>query len=100
MHSFLCVLITALIAVFQHAIAISLDVNSPGKSGLWRACKTHANNFVADSIKDASSTLAYGLMSWYSNNQTDTEATKVGTLPEPLYWWEAGAVWGGIINYW
>ncbi|KAK3072355.1 i-AAA protease yme1 [Teratosphaeriaceae sp. CCFEE 6253] len=39
-------------------------------------------------------------MSWYQNNQSSTATTAVGTLPAPLYWWEAGAVWGGMIDYW
>lgn len=39
-------------------------------------------------------------MSYYKNNQSDTDPTKVGTLPDPLYWWEAGAVWGGMVDYW
>lgn len=55
---------------------------------------------IGDSIKNASATLAYNLMSWYQNNQSDTAATAIGTLPAPLYWWEAGAVWGGMVDYW
>lgn len=51
-----------------------------------------------DSIRNASRTLAYGLMSWYTNNQTTTPISAVGTLPSPLYWWEAGAVWGGFVR--
>ena len=39
-------------------------------------------------------------MSWYHNNQSSTVPTAIGTLPAPLYWWEAGAVWGGMIDYW
>jgi len=54
----------------------------------------------AASIRDASATIAYGLMSNYQNNATGTAATLIGTLPQPLYWWEAGAVWGGLIDYW
>lgn len=39
-------------------------------------------------------------MSYYKNNASGTATTAVGTLPAPLYWWEAGAVWGGMIDYW
>ncbi|KAK4553055.1 i-AAA protease yme1 [Recurvomyces mirabilis] len=53
-----------------------------------------------DSIKDASATIAYGLSSWYQNNQSSTATTAIGTFNSPLYWWEAGAVWGGLIDYW
>jgi len=52
------------------------------------------------SIRDASAMLAYNLMSYYQNNQSSTAVTAIGTLPAPLYWWEAGAVWGGMIDYW
>lgn len=64
------------------AQAISLDVNS------------------TDSIKQASATIAYDLMGYYKNNQTSTPTSAIGTLPSPVYWWEAGAVWGGLIDYW
>lgn len=39
-------------------------------------------------------------MTYYQNNATDTPVTEIGTLEQPLYWWEAGAVWGGMIDYW
>jgi mannan endo-1,6-alpha-mannosidase len=74
--------VAGLTTLFPLATAISLNVNS------------------TNSIKNASTTVAYGLMSWYQNNQSSTPATAVGTLPAPLYWWEAGAVWGGMIDYW
>lgn len=65
------------------ATAISLDTNSTA------------------SIKNASATLAFGVQSYYHNNQSSTPATAVGTLPlEPWYWWLAGAMWGGMIDYW
>lgn len=53
-----------------------------------------------ESIRNASASLAYNLLSWYQNNQSTTAEVAVGTLPAPLYWWEAGAVWGGMIDYW
>lgn len=75
--------ITALIAAgLQLATAIQIDVNN------------------TDSIKAASRALAFGVQSWYHNNVSGTPATAVGTLPAPLYWWEAGAVWGGMVDYW
>ncbi|KAK5723806.1 i-AAA protease yme1 [Elasticomyces elasticus] len=69
-------------AASQGALAIELDLNS-----------------IA-SIRNASVTLAYDLMSWYQNNQSSTATTAIGTLPAPHYWWEAGAVWAGMIDYW
>ena len=38
-------------------------------------------------------------MKYYTGNQTGNTAT-VGLLPVPYYWWEAGAVWGAMIDYW
>lgn len=42
-------------------------------------------------------------MSYYINNQSSTATVSIGTFSPPLqvwYWWEAGAVWGGLIDYW
>lgn len=50
-----------------------------------------------DSIKNAASTVAYNMMSYYSGNETgDTP----GWLPEPYYWWEAGAMFSAMVDYW
>ncbi|KAJ5552019.1 Mannan endo-1-6-alpha-mannosidase DCW1, partial [Penicillium sp. DV-2018c] len=50
-----------------------------------------------ESIKSAASTVAYDLVSFYSgNNSGDTP----GNLPSPYYWWEAGAFFGALVNYW
>ncbi|KAI7226588.1 hypothetical protein KC330_g8758, partial [Hortaea werneckii] len=40
---------------------------------------------------------AYGMMKWYNGNETGYTP---GILPEPHYWWEAGAMWGALIDYW
>jgi mannan endo-1,6-alpha-mannosidase len=37
-------------------------------------------------------------MSYYTGNITNTETT-VGILPGPYYWWEAGAMWGAMLDY-
>ncbi|KAF9873107.1 cell wall glycosyl hydrolase [Colletotrichum karsti] len=50
-----------------------------------------------ESIKSAASTIAYGLVKYYTGNNTgDTP----GNLPDPYYWWEAGAMFGSLIDYW
>jgi mannan endo-1,6-alpha-mannosidase len=49
------------------------------------------------SIKSASSTIAHGMMRWYTGNQTGQIP---GLLPGPYYWWEAGAMFGSLIDYW
>ena len=50
-----------------------------------------------DSIKSAAATVAYGMMKYYNGNQT---GMSIGLLPDPYYWWEAGAMFGQMIEYW
>ncbi|KAF2454587.1 glycoside hydrolase [Lineolata rhizophorae] len=50
-----------------------------------------------DSIKQAASTIAYGMVSYYTGNRTGDVP---GNLPDPYYWWEAGAMFGALVDYW
>lgn len=56
-----------------------------------------------DSVRSVTSTLAYDMMTYYSGNESGNVP---GILPGPCqavecyYWWEAGAMWGALINYW
>ncbi|KAF2493537.1 mannan endo-1,6-alpha-mannosidase, partial [Lophium mytilinum] len=53
------------------------------------------------SIMSTVATYAYEMMTYYKNNATDTPKDEVGSFPKPpYYWWESGAVWGGLIDYW
>lgn len=36
-------------------------------------------------------------MTYYTGNQTGQVP---GLLPQPYYWWEAGAMFGQLIHYW
>ncbi|KAI9051762.1 hypothetical protein LZ554_004030 [Drepanopeziza brunnea f. sp. 'monogermtubi'] len=73
------VVYTASLCVTGADAAITLDLNS------------------RQSIIDAAGTVAYDLMTYYTGNRTgDTP----GNLPDPYYWWEAGAMFGTMINYW
>jgi hypothetical protein len=74
-------IIPALVACIPFTTAINLDVNDTA------------------SIRGVATTLAYDLQSLYHNNQSDTPPQNIGTLDPPLYWWEAGAVWGAMIDY-
>jgi mannan endo-1,6-alpha-mannosidase len=38
-------------------------------------------------------------MSLYKNNGTNTAKEDIGTWPQPHYWWEGGASWGGMVEY-
>ncbi|KAJ2892736.1 glycoside hydrolase [Zalerion maritima] len=56
----------------------------------------------ADSIRRAARSVAYDLMTFYEGNQT---GQTVGILPGPppagdYYWWQGGAMWGALIDYW
>ncbi|KUI71760.1 Mannan endo-1,6-alpha-mannosidase DCW1 [Cytospora mali] len=50
-----------------------------------------------DSIKSAASTLAFGLMKYYTGNNTGDVP---GNIPSPYFWWEAGALFGTMVDYW
>ncbi|KAK3350948.1 glycosyl hydrolase family 76-domain-containing protein [Neurospora tetraspora] len=63
----------------QSATAITMDIDND------------------QSVKDAAATIAYGMMRYYTGNNTgDTP----GNLPDPYYWWEAGAMFGALVDYW
>ncbi|KAK8068019.1 glycosyl hydrolase family 76 [Apiospora saccharicola] len=50
-----------------------------------------------DSIKDVSKSMAQDLMGFYTG---DKPGGIPGLLPQPYYWWEAGAFLGAMIDYW
>lgn len=71
---------TAVVGLLASAAgAIELDVNSD------------------DSIKAAASTVAFGLLKYYTGNNTGDVP---GNLPDPYFWWEAGAMFGTMVDYW
>ncbi|KAI0544626.1 glycoside hydrolase family 76 protein [Xylaria curta] len=55
-----------------------------------------------DDIIASAKTLAYDLMSYYHGNESgQTPGILPGPPPAgPYYWWEAGALWGTMIDYW
>jgi len=50
-----------------------------------------------ESIKQAASQAAAGMLTHYTG---DNPGDVPGNLPEPYYWWEAGAMFGALIDYW
>ncbi|KAI1080604.1 glycoside hydrolase family 76 protein [Whalleya microplaca] len=50
-----------------------------------------------DSIKSGASSIAYGMVKYYTGNNTGDVP---GNLPDPYYWWHAGAMFGTLIDYW
>ncbi|OCT52968.1 Mannan endo-1,6-alpha-mannosidase DCW1 [Cladophialophora carrionii] len=77
------------LALVPGALAITLDISDE------------------NSVKSATSTIAYDMMTFYTGNQTGQVP---GLLPGGLScdpnnpaiycWWEAGAMFGALINYW
>lgn len=71
----------------------------PGRS--WLDPQTSAFFGLTDrsvaSIQQAASTVAHGMMMYYKGNESGQTP---GILPEPYYWWEAGAMFGALIDYW
>lgn len=66
----------------------------------WIASTTRALDIVVEddnSIKEAASTVAFGLVRFYSGNETGDVP---GNLPDPYYWWLCGAMFGTLIDYW
>jgi mannan endo-1,6-alpha-mannosidase len=49
------------------------------------------------SIKAAAKTAAAGMLKYYTGNQPGDVP---GNIPDPYYWWEAGAMFGAMVEYW
>ncbi|KAK7751852.1 hypothetical protein SLS62_006153 [Diatrype stigma] len=72
---------------------------------LIRAISAQQTPFSLDSddaIRASAKTLAYDLMKFYHGNESGQIP---GILPGPppagdYYWWEGGALWGAMIDYW
>ncbi|CAK1363819.1 Mannan endo-1,6-alpha-mannosidase DCW1 [Cercospora beticola] len=65
-------------AVLPAAHAIQLSLDSP------------------QSIRDASAKITEKMVAWYQGNSFQIP----GLLPGPYYWWESGAMFGSLIDYW
>ncbi|CAK4007101.1 mannan endo-1,6-alpha-mannosidase [Lecanosticta acicola] len=77
----------ALVAAAATSVsAISLDLQSPV---LTPTC--------ADSIKMAAATVAKKMVAFYPGDQPGGIP---GLLGDPYYWWEAGGMFGSLIDYW
>ncbi|CCC71600.1 hypothetical protein NCAS_0H02900 [Naumovozyma castellii] len=50
-----------------------------------------------ESLQNATSLVAYGLMDYYTGNQY---GKTVGMFSDPYYWWQAGGAWGSMLDYW
>jgi len=68
-------------------------VTSNGDIALWWSM---TDILCIASIKAAASNAAYNMMTYYTGNHTGDVP---GNLPLPYYWWEAGSMFGTLIDY-
>ena len=78
------------------ATAMQLDLDNKGKSAKPLPLQANALTPLPDSIRQVASTIAYDMMSIYTGNQTGGTP---GNLPQPYFWWEAGAMFGAMLDY-
>ena len=80
--------------------ALGLDLNITDKSKEIQFEYAMAGADVpADSILNATSTIVHDMIqTYYTGNITNTPQT-IALLPAPWYWWEAGAMWGALLDY-
>ncbi|KAK7722432.1 hypothetical protein SLS64_000969 [Diaporthe eres] len=81
------------------SIVLRAALALPALAPVANAAYSIASN---DDIKTTAKSLAYDTMSYYKGN---TSGQTPGILPGPppagdYYWWEAGALWGAMIDYW
>ena len=51
---------------------------------------------ITDSIKAATRQITYDMMKYYDGNVTGRVP---GNLPDPYYWWQCGAMFGSLLDY-
>ena len=57
----------------------------------------HVTDAAAASIKNASSIVAKDILNYYHGADPGQVP---GLFGQSYYWWESGAVWGSLIDYW
>ncbi|KAF2137585.1 glycoside hydrolase family 76 protein [Aplosporella prunicola CBS 121167] len=76
------ILSSLVLTLFQHAYvadAVEIDIQD------------------AQSVRDAAASVAFDMMKYYTGNNTGDVP---GNLPDPYYWWEAGAMFMSMVDYW
>ncbi|ODA76264.1 hypothetical protein RJ55_08109 [Drechmeria coniospora] len=51
------------------------------------------------SVRNVAATIAHDAMFYYKGNLSAPGSVQVGDLPDPYYWWVAGALWGAMLDY-
>lgn len=86
--------LTALLAAADLVVGIALNLDDPSSSSscsLCLLCCAAADIQSQDSVKAAAKAVATNLMTFYTGDQPGGTP---GILPQPYYWWEAGAMFG------
>lgn len=76
------------------SLAAALAIVCTHLHAAW-AIEISFNNPV--SVNSGLALIAKGLMDYYNGNQTGQTP---GMFVYPYYWWEAGAAWGSMVDYW
>ncbi|KAL2061785.1 hypothetical protein VTL71DRAFT_7163 [Oculimacula yallundae] len=77
---------------FLAASAVLLSVLAPQSTAIVLNVTDDA------SIRSAASTIAYDMVKYYDGNVTNNPWT-IAVLPKPYYWWQSGAMWGLLLDY-
>jgi hypothetical protein len=90
-------------SVRVHVGALQLDPKSLGINSTPHVYAPHSLMHATDSIKDVSSKIAKQLVAQYAT--IDDKGIHVlggypGILYPPYYWWQAGAMFGTLLDYW
>lgn len=94
--SWMGLLATALLST-STVQAIELDLEDGGRYSSLICLWSTTNSKSKASIKKAAKLVASNMMSYYTGmNPGDNP----GNLPDPYYWWEAGAMFNTLIDYW
>jgi mannan endo-1,6-alpha-mannosidase len=90
-------LLTAALMGASTVRAVELDLDDGGKYFTSLAIPSAITNKSKESIKKAAKDVATNMMTYYTGmNPGDNP----GNLPDPYYWWEAGAMFNALIDYW
>lgn len=80
----------------------SLGVSNTGTATFapLAICKWCANRPHQASIKSSAQLIAQNILTYYPANSSSSSGQPIGTFGSDYSWGEAGAVWGGLIDYW
>lgn len=85
----------------QSISAIQVQIEDTGQPSRHSSYSVLTNPRASDSVKSAAKTIASGMVDYYMNQAQKIIYSNIpGYLPGPYYWWECGAMFGALIDYW